>query len=69
MRETCEKTKFTPSNLMNATNPIVTAQRLDVAKLPTCISNIRTSDHQQIFRLVFIMCGPVLYANLSKILF
>ncbi len=25
MRETCEKTMFTPSNLIKATNPIVTA--------------------------------------------
>ncbi len=34
-RETCEKTMFTPFNPIKATNPIVTAQKQDVAKLPT----------------------------------
>ncbi len=33
-RETCEKTMFTPSNSIKATNPIITAQQQDVAKLP-----------------------------------
>ncbi len=40
---------FTPSNPIEATNPIVTAQRQDVANCQNKFSDIRSSDPQQVF--------------------
>jgi hypothetical protein len=57
IRETCEKTMFTPSNPIKATNPIVSLL-LSNRMLPNCqreFSNIRLSDRQQEFSDI---CSP-----------
>ncbi len=50
IRETCEKTMFTPSNPNEATNPIVTAYRQGCCQIAKReFSNNRSSDCQQEF--------------------